>query len=238
MQAMRYRGSALLLAVFMIAAVMATPASAQVPLLDFHGFDWFWPAPIGQPGSCYGAVGYVPVVNPTFLNFDYLTYEYTFQWEYACFVSADTFGTIAIYQYDGTAVSPAFSVYCDSLGTGTTADYGDPTPPPNGVSPSTWVDGECVLGGDWAGNVTIVLDLTTMNGDISGTLDWTTGTQLGNIPVESRTMAIELAGITFAPPMGPAGYHWQVDGQIFIQPPVPTERTSWGAIKNQFGREQ
>lgn len=229
MRALRYRAPLLVLAAVF---VVATAAWADVLLLDFSGFDWFWPADIGQPGSCYGAVGYVPSVNPTYLNFNYATHEYTFHWDYACFVSADTFGTYVVMTYDGSTSS--FNIYCDPLAGGTTATYG--INPPNAVSPATWADGDCVLGGVWVGDVTIVVDTATGNGDVSGLLNFTSGSQLGNIPPSQREMALTLAGIRFDPPGGPEGYHWQIDGQVFIQEPTPVQESTWGGLKKQFGR--
>ncbi|NNF06268.1 MAG: hypothetical protein HKN21_05875 [Candidatus Eisenbacteria bacterium] len=224
MRALRYRGTVLLvLALVLVSAAWAT----NEVLVDYSGFDWFWPADIGQAGSCYAAVGYVNSFNPTYVNFDFSTYEYTFDFDYACFVSADTFGTTVIYTYDGSTSS--FDVYCDSLATGTAADYG--TNPPNAVAPSTWTDGECILGASWVGDITIVVDTSTGAGDISGILQWDSGTQLANIPPSQRENSLSIAGILFNPPNGPEGYHWQIDGFTCIQSPVAVEPTSWGRLK-------
>lgn len=226
MRALRYRGP--LLAALTI-LVLASGAMADVFLLDYNGFDWFWPADIGQSGSCYGAVGHVTSVDASYLNFDYGTNEYTFVLDFACFSSADTFGTFAVYNYSGGV----FNVYCDSLATGTTAMFG--TSPPNAVSPSTWQDGDCVLGSTFNGDLTIVLDLTTGNGDVQGELTWDSGSQLGNIPVDQRDMSLTIAGVKFNPPDGPDGYEWQIDGSVFLQDPVTVKPSSWGAIKSLGG---
>ena len=228
MRALRYRGPMLIV----IALLVVTSAAwADITLLDFSGFDWFWPTDIGEVGSCYGAVGFVNSVDPGYLSFDYGLNQYTFHWDLACFVSADTFGTFAVYEYDGSTSS--FNVYCDPIAGGTPAMFG--INPPNGVSPSTWIDGDLVLGGMWMGNITIVVDLATGNGDVSGVLNLNAGSQLGNIPVDQRQPALTLAGVKFDPPNGPEGYTWQIDGQVFIEEPVPVEETSWGSIK-QIGR--
>jgi len=188
MRGVRYRGSVLAV---VACIVVATAAFASViPLLDFQGFDWFWPAEIGQPGSCYSAVGYVPQVDSS------------------------------------------FRVYCDPIASGTAADYG--MNPPNGSSPSTFEDGDCVLHGDWVSDLEIFLDLGTGAGDISGMLDFTGGSQLANIPPTQREQAFALAGITFDPP-GPEGYHWQIDGNICIQEPVNLQPSSWSNIKRSRG---
>ena len=228
MKALRYRAAFL---VVIACLVLASAAYADVQLMDFFGFDWFWPSSIGTAGSCYAAVGLVTSVNPTFLSFDYGTYEYTFNWDYACFVSADTFGTTAVYTYD-TSTS-GFDVYCDSLATGTAADYG--INPPNTQAPATWTDGELVLEGMWEGDVTIVLDITNGTGTVNGTVMWVGGSQLSGIPMDSRSMSLVLTGLLFDPPNGPEGYHWQVDGQVFIQEPTPVvEPSTWGSLKTKF----
>jgi len=229
MRGVRYRGSVLAV---VACIVVATAAFASViPLLDFQGFDWFWPATIGQPGSCYSAVGYVPQVDANYLNFDYGNNEYTFVIDYACLVSAETIGGIyGFYHYDGSTSS--FRVYCDPYSTGTLATYG--INPPNGTSPSTFEDGDCVLHGDWQGDLEIFVDLSDLSGDISGVLDFTGGSQLGNIPPSQREQAFSLAGLTFDPP-GPQGYHWQIDGNVCIPAPTNVQPSSWGNIKQQLG---
>jgi len=221
-----------MLLVVLACLVIATAASADVILFSFAGFDWFWPTGIGQVGSCYSAVGYVNSFDSTYVNADFSTNEYTFIIDLACFVSADSsFFPFVQYIYDGSTSS--MRVYCDPIATGTHGDYG--TNPPNAVSPSTFIDGDCILSGTWNGDLAILLDTSTGNGDISGELMWNGGSQLGNIPVNQRNMSLAVGGVKFNPPGGPLGYHWQIDGTVFIQSPVPVEETSWGALKRDLG---
>ena len=35
-------------------------------------------------------------------------------------------------------------------------------------------------------------------------------------------------------PVIPEGYFWQIDGQLFIEPPTPVEDQSWGGLKKRF----
>lgn len=213
--------------------LLSAASFANVFLLDYSGFDWTAGGELGEPGSCYDAVGYVNSVNPTYLNFDYGTFEYTFHLEYSCFVSADTFGTFAVYEYGPFGPLPAmFSVFCDSIATGTAGDYG--INPANATSPSTFRDGELVLGGDFTSLLTFVVDLSTGDGSMQGEIQWNTGSQLGNIPPSSRDMSVSLNGIKAQPVGGPEGYLWQIDGQIQIEEPVATQPTSWGALKTTF----
>lgn len=225
MKALRYRGAALAMAVV---AVLATAAFANVFLLDFYGYDYFDPfvPPIDTPGNCYNAVGFVPSVNPTYLSFDYGANEYTFYLYNVCFVGSTVAGTRIIYDFSGGA----FDVYCDDLVTGTAASFG--TNPPNPTAPPDFVDGDLVLGGDFS-NLQIVVDTTTGNADLFGALDLVRGSQLAGIPVNQRS-GWTLAGLRADAPGVPQGYMWQIDGQLFIEPPTPVEQRSWGSIKNSF----
>jgi hypothetical protein len=228
MRALRYRASIL---VVVACLCVAFAAWADVQLMDFSGFDWFWPGDIGQAGSCYSAVGFVNSFNPTYVDFDYGTNEYTFVLaeEYACYASGDTFGTTAVYTYDAQTTNATFRVYCDSIATGTPADYG--TNPPDSLPIGTFTDGDCILEAEFQSDLTIIVSLSTGNGNISALLEWTGGSQIGNIPPEQRSQSLTVAGLTFDPPGGPSGYHWQIDGEVFIEDPVAVEPRTWGQIK-------
>jgi hypothetical protein len=205
-------------------------------LLDFTGHDWLQWGEMGEPGSCYTAVGFVPAVNSTYLNFNYATNEYTFILDYPCYASADTFGVQAVWNYSG--VGTRFDAFCDPIAGGTAADYG--SNPPNLTSPSTFVDGTNVIGGDFQNpGLFFVVDINTRNGNVQAFVDLNRGTQLGNIPVSSRTMALSLAGVREdgAQVQLPDGYFWQIDGEIYIESPTPTEVVSWGKLKNIAGEE-
>jgi hypothetical protein len=226
MRELRRRGIALAVVATLAIAVAAY---ADTFLLDFSGFDWVEGGMLGDVGSCYTSQGFVPAVNPVFLSFDYAINEYTFVIAQTCQVSADTFGTNAVYSYAPTT----FDVYCDPIATGTPADFGiNPMWP---AATASFTDGENVLGGDFSGNLVFVVDLNTWSGNFQGMIDWVRGTQLGNIPVESRVMSLVLAGVSPATPgILPEGYDWQVDGSVFVQDPVARENTSWGKIKSDF----
>lgn len=225
MKALLYRGAAL---VVVSALVISAAAFANDFLLDFYGYDYFDPytSPIDTPGNCYNAVGFVPVVNPTYLTFNHGLNEYTFFLSGACLVSATPAGTRIIYDF----VGGAFDVYCDPIATGTAADFG--TNPPNVTAPPEFIDGENVLGADLTG-LQIVVDTTTGEADLFGTLNFVRGTQLAGIPVDQRS-GWSLAGLRDDAPGIPEGYFWQIDGQLFIEPPTPVEDQSWGGLKKRF----
>ncbi len=140
-------------------------------------------------------------VNPAYLTFDYTNNEYTFVVQHMCYVSSDTVGTNVFHYYTGGA----FDVFSDPIATGTAGRTTAPNPP--NASHLTWEDGENVLGGDFTSDIVIWVDLATGNGSISGNLDFSRGTQLGNIPVGQRSMSLFIAGIVYHAPGGPGGIH-------------------------------
>lgn len=219
MKTLRYRGAVLALAALV---VFAAVAGAATLFLDFHGYDYWTPV------GCYNAVGYVPSVEPTYLNFDYGTNEYTFFFTGACIAQADTFGTFIVLSFTGGA----FDVYEDPLSGGTAADYG--ANPPNATAPSTFSDGTLVIGADIT-SLMVYFDLATGEGSLEGTMDLVRGTQLGNIPPYQR-MGWTLGGLREVPvgiPI-PEGYSWQIDGSLYIEDPIATEPSTWGGIKQKF----
>lgn len=225
MQSLRYRGAMLL---GVLALLAATVAVADVFLVDFYGYDYWNPLtmPITTPGNCYNALGFVPAVNPTYLTFNYGLNEYTFSLQGICLGSVDVYGDYQVFTLSGGTLD----IYGDALLGGTAADYG--VNPPNATAPSTFSDGDNVLGGDVSG-MQIVVNTVTGNADLSGMVNLNRGTQLGNIPVDQRA-GWTLAGLRVNAPLLPEGYFWQIDGQLFIQDPTPTETGSWGSIKRAF----
>ncbi len=224
MKTLRYRGAVLAFAAMVLFAAMAGAATL---FLDFYGYD-YW-----DPAGCYNAVGYVPAVDPTYLTFDYDNNEYTFYTTGACIAQADTFGTFVIISFTGGS----FDVYRDPLVGGTTADYG--TNPPSAVAPSTFTDGECVIGADFT-SLTVYFDLSGGEGSMQGTMNLVRGTQLGNIPVYQR-MGWTLAGLRAFQPLGspvPEGYSWQIDGTLDIEDPIATEPSTWGSLKHKYLGEE
>jgi hypothetical protein len=226
MKSIRYKVAAL---VIVASVAFSAGAGANVFLLDFAGYDAVWPNDMGEPGSSYWALGDVNAVNSTYLTIDPANNEYTFVLKNAWYVSSDTVGTNIFHTYS----AGTFDVYEDPIATGTHRDYG--INPANATAPSTFEDGVNILGGDFTGSIVIWIDMMTWNGSVSGNLDFVRGSQLGNIPVDQRNMALTIAGMTFMPPMGPEGYFWQIDGQVFIEEAVPTQKTTWGRLKKLGG---
>jgi hypothetical protein len=208
---------------------VASLASANVFLADWFGYDYTAPNPwdFTGPGQWYDANGVITSANPIYLTLDPVNNEYTFRIYSGMLTSADTLAGWGVYQYaggDGT-----IGIYEDSKTTGTLFDYG--VWPPNGTAPSTFIDGTLMIGGSFA-TLMIRVNLGTGDGSLSGTIDWTGGTELGNFPADQHD-GWTFAGFGAGMPGTPLGYIWQIDGEIYL-PETATEESSWGNVKNLF----
>jgi len=61
----------------------------------------------------------------------------------------------------------------------------------------------------------------------------TGGSQLVNVPSNQRA-GWTFAGTTANEIHRPSGYDHQVDGQVFLNEPVPAKASSWGAVKARY----
>jgi hypothetical protein len=223
-------------AALLLGLVTAAPARADEFLADFQGWDFTWPLPscLDCPGQYYEAQGFVGSVNPAFLNYNYVANEYTFMiGGDLFFASADTFGTTVVAHYTNGQIY----LICDDRTTGTAGifDRGgfcDPF-----FDRLAFVDGDTTLCGQFT-SFDIVYDTVTGDGSIIGYTNWTSGSQIGNIPLSQRNgWTIGAIGIRVGPPT-PCGYHWQIDGNCTLEEPVPVEDTTWGSVKQRFTIER
>lgn len=221
MKTLRYRGVVLSVAVV---AVLAAAAWANVYLLDFQGFDYWWPA------GCYNAIGDVTAVNSDYLTFDYVNNEYTFSLQNVCTAMVDSTSIPGLYIF--SLAGGTVDIYEDAILGGTHRDYG--ANPPNATAPSTFEDGTLVLGGD-INSVILVWNSMSGEGSLEGTMDLNRGSQLGNIPMEQRS-GWTLAALRDVqdPIPTPEGYFWQIDGYLEISDPIPTQPKSWGELKQLY----
>ena len=91
------------------------------------------------------------------------------------------------------------------------------------------MDGTAILLADVL-NFGITLNLIDGTDNFVGDVNFTGGTQAGNIPVGSTVYTF--AGLTSGPLADvPEGYIHQVTGQIKIEAPVQAQSTSWGRMK-------
>jgi hypothetical protein len=221
--------TALTAALLLSLAVAAPSAKADVFLADFQGYDFTWPLPscLDCPGQYYEAQGFIGSVNPTYLNFNYGANQYTFVLgDNLFFADADTFGTTVVSYYTNGSID----FIEDSIGGGSAATYnynGDCDPFEDRL---TFQDGTVALHGVFS-SFFIVNDTSTGNGNLEGVTNWTSGSQIGNIPVSQRN-GWTFGAIGLRLGSTPCGYHWQIDGECYLPSPVPTKNTTWGAIKS------
>lgn len=218
----------------LLALVLSAPAAkADVFLADFQGYDWTWPSNncLDCPNHYYEAQGFIGSVNPTFLTTNPVANEYTFVLgEDLFFASADTFGTIVVVNF----VNGSIYFYEDSKTTGTAATYNLGAECDPFYDRLTFADGTNILSGDFS-SFSIVFDTVTGDGNLAGLTDWNGGSQLGNVPVNQRSgWTYGAIGIRYV--VGPCGYHWQIDGECYLQEAVPVRPSTWSEIKNSVGQ--
>lgn len=214
-----------------VALSVALPcaAGAQTLLFDYLGFDYESPDPnpgqFGEMGSGYVGLGTVPGLFAPLVA-DTANNEYTYVMSGLTPVSITPLGTYLIINYS----TGTLSVYEDSKTLGTAADYG--TNPPSAVAPVSFTDGTLFVSGPLT-NFQFILNTANGTGSFDSQFEVTGGSQLGNFPLNQRK------GWTFAGATGnalniPAGYAHQIDGQTFLDKPVPTRNVSWGRVKSLY----
>ena len=149
--------------------------------------------------------------------------EYTFK-----FVATITTVTPQIITTEYAYATTTISMYKDP---GQDADYG--TSPPNGTSPSTFENGTAELIGTLSGLVRIDFNLGFPEPTFVGTIDWTGGTQIGNLaPYPANGWSIH-GGVSSMVPI-PGGYQRNWTPKIVPPAAVPVEESTWGAIKSLY----
>lgn len=186
-----------------------SPARA-VELFDFDAQATV-PAQVGGFLSAYGRIVNGSQVG-TPLPLDFANFEYTVV---ITDLRLDVDGATQIYS-GGTIV-----IYEDATTTATFAD------------PSTFSDGTAIL----AGVVTTMERtlFTSSLGSLSGSLDWTGGSRLGELPPGSATDWVLLSTVSRSPVLVEPGFDEQWDGKLEPrEEAVGAESPSWGAVKARF----
>ena len=228
---MKKAAIAFLLGFTFLLAVRPPSAGAQSLFLDYVGYDYedadLDDTMFGEVGSGYVSLGQVPgLFSP--LVADTATYEYTYYITGLTSISRQVFGQYVVVSYD----SGTLQVYEDSKATGTPSDFG--TNPPNPTAPPSFIDGDLFVEGTLS-NFQIVFNTDDNSGSYEGRFDITGGAEVtnGNIPANQRA-GWTFAGITGNELNRPEGYDHQVDGQIFLDRPVPGQPMSWGRFKAKY----
>jgi hypothetical protein len=223
---MKRLGITLLLGTLALLAVGPRTAGAATLFFDYVGFDYEDPNPdpsqFGEALSGYNGLGTVPGVFAPMLP-DTANNQYTYFMTGLTVVNRTPVGPYLIVDYSpGT-----LQIWEDSKTSGTPADFG--VSPPNALAPATFTDGTLFLVCSLTG-FQYVFNTANGSGSFESSLTVTGGSQLVNIPINQRV------GWTFAGTSAnalniPAGYAHQVDGQTFLNEPVPTVHSTWGHIK-------
>jgi hypothetical protein len=219
----------------LLAATMAFagPARADIFLLGFNGFDYEDPdgsADYLGIGDGYKALGFITSVGPMLAPYyDDDVYEYTF-YLFGLTVATRDFDVPTQTLFVTFNDNARARYYRDPHTGGTDAVFG--INPPNATAPSTFIDGELVLGGDTDG-FTVFYDFMSNSGSTSGEMTQDEGTYFDNgyvDPVGGWT----LSGLLGRPnPTVPTGYDNQVQGECVIRV-VPSTQRTWGAIKRTY----
>jgi hypothetical protein len=221
---------ALFVGMFALAAAGPPAVPAQTLLVDYVGFDYESPNPdttlFGEVGSGYVGIGFVTQIFAP-LTSDTTNNEYTYRISGLTSVSRAVVGPFIIVDY----TSPGFLwIWEDSKTLGTPATYG--AYPPNGTAPSTFVDGTLYLGARLL-NFQFIFNTSNGTGSYEADYEPFNGSHYPEIPANQQT-GWTFAGATENSLDIPPGYLHQIDGQIFLDPPVPTQRSSWGGIKASY----
>lgn len=129
------------------------------------------------------------------------------------------------YAYATTTIR----VYEDA---GLDADYG--INPPNGSSPTTFENGTAALIGTLSGLVRIDFNLGFPEPTFVGTIDWTGGSELGNLAPYPATGWTIHGGVSATVPGIPTGYERNWTPKIVPPAAVPVHESTWGAIKSLY----
>jgi len=221
-------------------AAMPRPARAAAPVIDWDP-AYFW-----MPGATFDnmpaggimqAVGTISLFGPPldFLNVTMPATEYTFYMN-----NLSSQGTTALGP-------PGTTIYQTAFTGGTIDVYADPTPdavfapnPPNPQVPGTFTDvGPPILSGVFTSLLVTTNNFTAFKtGNIEGDIQWTGGTLIDYFKPNGGAACPGLftGGATWntAPGVGIPGYLFRHDGKIDLQCPVPTQKSSWGRVKQLY----
>jgi hypothetical protein len=202
-----------------VLALAAVPAAAQVATIDYYGFGWETGGiPPSNPGDVLTFTGVADFVDPVF-GVSLGSAEITFH-------AHDLISTGEVPLGGGNVViaytGGTLDVYVDPA---QNADWG--VFPPNGTSPSSFVDGDLLFSGNFS---SFSLFFTSAgDGAFEGNLDGVAGSILNG----GCTDCAFTWGGAFTPDVAqvPDGYDLQIDGQFEVDLAVPTQETGWGHVK-------
>lgn len=202
--------------------VLAAPAAAQGPEIDYFGYAWVTPNPVKTVGDELEFVGVADFADALFgvdLGVDELTFYF-----YDLISTGDVpLGGGATYT---SFTGGMLEIWRDGA---QNADWG--INPPSPVSPSTFTDGSLFFRGEF--NYFDMYMTADGAGSFEGTLDGLAGEVIASV---CNGCAYTVGG-SFTEDVGaqiPEGYVYQMDGVFEIDPAVATETSNWGSVKALF----
>jgi hypothetical protein len=205
-------------------ALMALPATAQVPQIDYLGYGWETDGfPPSNAGDVLEFVTVADYADPIF-DIDLETQELTlYAYDLVSTGEVPIGGGMTMV----TFVGGMMEIYADFAMNAAWGVY-----PPNGTVPSTFVDGTLFFQGSFNDNFTLFMDASG-GGSYEGTLDGIAGEIIGDL----CTDCAYTWGGAFTSGTGaqiPDGYHLQLDGEFQIDAAIANEESSWGSMKTLF----
>lgn len=219
----------LLLLLLLSPAVMTRASQAQDAVIDYIGFAWEdGRFPNSVPGDKFNLVAVVDNIDPRFginLNNEEVTLWVT---DLISTGQVDQGGGIFSVSYTGGALQLWRDPSMNHL-------YG--SDPPNATAPSTFKNGSLLLGGSLS-DFFLFFDISTRSGAYEANVNFDSGSGLGTLGQISAT------GYTFGGVLDPEasrnqvpnGYDLSIDGVVQVNVQVGVERTTWGAMKELYGR--
>ncbi len=201
----------LLLTVMLACAVSAPAAASAQQWFDFNG-QALLPAAVGQDLTLYAVINNNGIID-TPLPLDFANFEYTLV----------VTGLTLVTDLGGggqTYSGGAIAIYEDAS---TAADY---------TNPASFSDGTVLLSGDLD---SLNRSLFGSIGSAGGTVNWTGGTNLGDLAPADRLGWAFLTGISNRSTVTEPGYDENWDGKVEPTVPVVSSQVeSWSSVKAQF----
>ncbi|MHB8078026.1 MAG: hypothetical protein ACYDIE_02050 [Candidatus Krumholzibacteriia bacterium] len=216
--------------------LLASSALAEgLTILNFDGFLYesdnaagVVGFPPSDPGDVLAGVGLIAGIDPPL---SWSTTDYLYSWAIEGLVSTGAYdmgGGESLIVYNGGTLEIVAQAYA---GPGyTVPDYG--VEPPNSTAPATFIDGNPYLHGVFT-SFYMVYNTTTHTGHYEGTLNFTLGSNLGELV---NPYGYTLAGTV--DPVGaitiPTGYDLEAVGHVDFDSTIPVSNSTWGDVKNLY----
>ena len=213
-------------AVLLILALAAPVAALAQEEAHFEGYTHFTnPNMIGTLIDGRGLVTalYSPLVSNFGVN------EYT--WEVGHLMSLGSVLRDSVYRTTYAVTGSTFSIYEDPSGNARAGFYNCPST----AADADFSDGTLYLRGHFV-SFTTSFDIHSYNygmGTFNGTVNWDTGSNIGDLPVGRRGSWQFGGSTTSSYSCIPPGYDQQMTGRIF-QLTTPVTGTTWGNVRKLY----